>query len=157
MSSDAADVPPANPHFLRLASWGAAASEIDFEPRVPSDTLGHELLTLQIHVMDHRRRPLPRRGRSLEAHYGAFVFSQSRHAVDEARRLALDTSYGSVAETTTVGGHSARRYELGAEVEPDDIDGRPPSVVAWHDGELFYLVASDQLAVADLERVAASV
>ena len=157
MTSEAADVPPANPHFLRVSSWGAAASEVDFEPHVPSETLDHELQTLQIHVMDHRRRQLPRRERSLEAHYGAFVFSQSRHTVDEARRLALDTSYGSAAETTTVGGHPARRYELGVEVEPDDIDGRPPSVVVWHDGELFYLVASDQLAVADLERVAASV
>ncbi len=148
---------PSNPHFLPVASWRDAASAVDFEPRVPADTLGHELQMLQIHVMDHRRRELPRRERSLEAYYEAFVFTQARRGRDEARRLALETSYGQTVEETTVRGHPARRYELGAEVPPDDTDGRPPSVVVWADGEMFYLVASGELPVADLERIAASI
>lgn len=39
---------------------------------------------------------------------------------------------------------------------PDDIDGRSPAVVAWHDGEMFFLIASDQMSTAELIAVACS-
>ncbi len=35
-----------------------------------------------------------------------------------------------------------------------DIDGRSPSVVTWHDGEMFYLIASDKMSSAELGRIA---
>jgi hypothetical protein len=47
-------------------------------------------------------------------------------------------------------------YELGPEPPPDDIDGRSPSVVAWHDGEMFYLLASIEMAADVLVRIATS-
>ena len=52
--------------------------------------------------------------------------------------------------------HEAMAYELGPEPEPDDIDGRMPAVVTWSDGEIFYLVASGELTVDWLLRIAGS-
>jgi hypothetical protein len=75
---------------------------------------------------------------------------------DEARRLALHVSYGRDARAERIAGHDARVYELGPEPAPDDIDGRPPSVVVWHDAEMFYLIASDSLAAERLTRIARS-
>jgi len=51
---------------------------------------------------------------------------------------------------------AARMYELGPEPTKDDIDGRSPAVVTWHDEEMFYLIASTGMAAADLERIAGS-
>jgi hypothetical protein len=56
-----------------------------------------------------------------------------------------------------VAGHEARFYELGPEVDPDDIDGRSPAVVVWHDDARFYFVASYTLRLDVLTRIAHSV
>jgi hypothetical protein len=37
---------------------------------------------------------------------------------------------------------------------PDDIDGRSPAIVAWHDGELVCLIASDTMSSDQLVRIA---
>jgi len=47
-------------------------------------------------------------------------------------------------------------YELGPEPPPDDIDGRNPSIVTWHNGEMFYLIASDKMSSGELVRIASS-
>lgn len=39
---------------------------------------------------------------------------------------------------------------------PHDPDGRSPAVVAWHDGELFFLIASGELPSDALVRIAES-
>jgi hypothetical protein len=49
-----------------------------------------------------------------------------------------------------------RIYELGPEPAPDDIDGRTPAVVTWHDADLFFLVASDTMSSHELVRIAIS-
>jgi len=74
------------------------------------------------------------------------------------RQLDLDAR-GNVArdpQEGAIAGHAARIYELAPEPEPDDIDGRMPSVVTWHDGEMVFLIASGELPVADLIPIAAS-
>jgi hypothetical protein len=55
-----------------------------------------------------------------------------------------------------VDGRPARVYELGPEPPLDDIDGRAPAVVAWADGELFCLIASDAMSSGELVRIAIS-
>ena len=47
-------------------------------------------------------------------------------------------------------------YELGPEPPPDDIDGRSPSVVTWHDVDMFYLIASGEMRSHDLVSIANS-
>lgn len=129
---------------------------LTFQPFEPTFAAGHELRSLRIFTRDHKMRELSVGERSLEAHYGPFVISQSRKGVEEARRLALDVSYGREPREGTIAGHAARIYELGPEPQPDDIDGRPPSVVVWHDGEMFFLIASGEMAVDELVPIAAS-
>jgi hypothetical protein len=146
----------ANPHFEPAANWREAAALVAFTPLELVPPAPYQLQSLQAFVMNHRGRRLPIEERTLEAHYGAFVFSQSRHTPEGARHLALELSYGSIAREALVAGHEARTYELGPEPPPDDIDPRPPAVVTWHDGTMFYLLASDQLPVATLEAIAAS-
>ena len=145
-----------NPHFASADSWDAAREMLTFQPFEPAFTAGHELRSLRIYVRDHKMRELPIGERSLEVHYGQFVISQSRKSAEEARRLALDVSYGRDPREGAIAGHAARIYELAPEPEPDDIDGRMPSVVAWHDGEMVFLIASGELPVADLIPIAAS-
>ena len=127
-----------------------------FQPLEPRHTAGLRLQSIEIHVRDHKLRDLPIADRTLEAHYGAFVLSQSRKGATEARRLALDVPYGPASREARIAGHSARVYELGPDPPPDDIDGRNPSVVAWHDEDMFYLVASSTLPSDDLVRMAVS-
>ena len=107
-------------------------------------------------MRDHKLRELSINDRTLEAHYGGFVLSQARKGTDEARRLALDVRYGSAGQGGQIAGHAARIYELGPEPVPDDIDGRSPAVVTWHDADLFFLVASDTMASRELVRIAIS-
>jgi len=145
-----------NPHFETVATWEEAARLVDFEPRRPGRTAGFELRSLSVFVMDHKKRELAVRDRSLEAHFGGFSVSQAHKGVDEARHWALEKSYGPDARPATVAGREARTYELGPEVPPDDIDGRSPAVVTWHDGEMFYLVASYRLEAAQLLDIAGS-
>lgn len=105
-------------------------------------------------MRDHRLRALAVADRTLEAHYGAFVCSQARKGMKEARRLALTVSYGPDGRHSQIAGFAACVYELGPEPPPDDIDGRTPSVVTWYDGEMFYLIATDRMPSADLVRIA---
>jgi len=146
-----------NDHFEAAVDWAAAARLVDFEPRRPAFTAGCDLVSLAVYVKDHRKRRLRIGARSLEAHYGAFVIEQKRMASgSEAKRRALSSPYGAVAETVRVAGFEGRSYALGPEPDPDDIDGRSPAVIVWSDGAMFYLVASDKLKEAILLRIASS-
>jgi len=149
-------MPETNPHFETASSWEATRDLVAFRPAEPSDTAGLQLQSLPVHVMDHRRRRLPVKARSLEAHYGAFVLSEGRHSSDAARRLALEVSYGRDAQPAQIAGHEGRMYELGPEPEPGGIDGRPPAVVVWHDAGMLYLVASLSLPAIRLLGIARS-
>jgi hypothetical protein len=145
-----------NPHFASAPSWKAAGEMLTFQPRQPAFTAGRELQSLRIYVRDHKMRDLRIGERSLEVHYGSFVVSQSRKGIAEARRLALEVSYGQNLREGAIAGHPARVYELGPEPEPDHLDGRPPAVVTWHDGEMFFLIASGEMPVDELIPIAAS-
>jgi hypothetical protein len=145
-----------NPHFATAATWRDAESLVTFRPAAPRWTAGLDLKSLRIFVMDHKHRDVPVGDRSVEAHYGDFVFSQTRRDVAEAKRMALDVSYGLAPKVADVGGHEARVYDLGPVPQPDDIDPRSPAVVTWHDGEMFYLIASDKLDLETLLRIARS-
>ncbi len=145
-----------NPHFETASSWAAVRAMVAFIPVEPSDTAGFRLQSLRVHVMDHRLRRLAREARTLEAHYGGFVLSEALHAVDEARRLALDVPYGRDGRAQRIADREGRIYELGPEPEPDDIDGRPPAVVVWHDAGMLYLVASGTLPATRLLGIASS-
>lgn len=149
--------PHRNPHFQPVSSWTAAQPLLTFTPCQLADTAGQTLLSLRVHVRDHKRRELRIEDRSLEAHYGRFVFSQVRKSRDEARRLALDVSYGLVSRDVTIGGNAGRRFALGPVPAPDDIDGRSPAVVVWSDGDIFYLVASEAMSDEELAVIAGSV
>jgi hypothetical protein len=145
-----------NDHFETATSWKAARSLVTFVPCEPRDTAGHPLESIRIHVRDHKRRELPPDARTLEAHYGAFVVTESRPGDEEARRRALDHSYGQTPREGRIAGRTARMYERGPEPPPGDIDGRTPAVVTWHDGPMFYLIASGELSVDVLARIAKS-
>ena len=144
-----------NPHFETVHSWQAARMMLVFQPLEPKYTAGHSLQSISIHVRDHKLRELSVTDRTMEAHYGYFVLSQARKGVKEARRLAL-VPYGTAGGDTQIAGCAARVYELGPEPLPDDIDGRNPSVVTWHDGVMFYLIASDKMSSGELVRIASS-
>ena len=146
-----------NPHFEFPACWEEARSLLEFEPVRPTRTQGRKLVSLAVYLRDHRHRDLPSQQRSLEAHYDGFVFSQSRRTAEEAKRMALEVSYGRAPAQAHIAGREARVYQLGAEPGPGDTDPRSPAVVAWHDGEMFYLLASDSLQADILQRIAASV
>jgi hypothetical protein len=143
-------------HFETVPTWKAARTLVTFEPLKPRHLKGFQLQSIRIHVRDHRQRELPVSERTLEAHFGAFVVSQSRRGTQEARRLALDVSYGLAVREGLVAGRAARIYELGPEPPPGDIDGRSPSVVTWHDAEMFYLIASGELPSERLVEIAKS-
>lgn len=127
---------------------------LDFQPLELRDTPGYRLQALRIYVRDHKRRELAVADRELEAYCGSLVFSQSRKGIEEARRQALAVSYGASGREALVEGRQARAYELGPEPAPDDLDGRSPAVVAWSDGEMFYLLASGELSSDELLRIA---
>lgn len=129
---------------------------LTFRPLVPKHTAGLRLQSIRIHVRDRKLRELSVGDRTLEAYYGGFSVSQVRKGAAEARRLALDVPYGSSGRDAQIAGCAARVYELGPEPAPDDIDGRSPSVVTWHEAEMFYLIASDEMASDALVRIAAS-
>jgi hypothetical protein len=147
---------PRNEHFQTIATWAEARTLLTFEPKRPHDTAGRTLRSLHVHIRDHKRRALAPEDRTLEAHYGTFVLSQSQPGAEEARTRALATSYGQTMREGKVVGHEARIYELGPEPPAGDIDGRDPAVVAWHDGPTFFLIASTELSAADLVRIARS-
>jgi hypothetical protein len=145
-----------NPHFETARSWKAARAMLTFQPLEPRHTAGLRLHSIRIHVRDHKMRALSVKDRTLEAHYGSFVLSQARKGTDEARRLASDVRYGNAGQDGQIAGHAARIYELGPEPASDDIDGRSPAVVTWHDADLFFLVASHTMSSDELVRIAIS-
>ena len=61
---------PENPHFASASSWDAAREMLTFQPFEPAFTAGRGLLSLRIHIRDHKMRELPIEERSLEVHYG---------------------------------------------------------------------------------------
>jgi hypothetical protein len=129
---------------------------LKFRPLEPRHTAGLRLQSIEIHVCDHKQRKLSVGDRTLEAHYGSFVLSQAWKGADEARRLALVVSYGRAGRDARIAGRAARVYELGPEPGPDDIDGRSPSVVAWHDVDMFLMIASGELSLDELVKIAIS-
>jgi hypothetical protein len=146
-----------SPHFAAAASWDAARALVTFVPGVPAAPAGLAPPALRVHVRDHKLRTIPVGERSLEAHYRRFVFTQSRRTPAEAQHLALDVSYGRAAQEASILGRRARVYELGPEPVPGDLDDREPAVVAWHDGAVFYLLASREMTADALVAVAMSV
>jgi hypothetical protein len=70
---------------------------LTFQPLAPKHTAGLSLDSLRIHLRDHKLRDVPVGHRTLEAHYGSFVLSQARKGAKEARRLAIEVSYGRAA------------------------------------------------------------
>jgi len=148
---------PENPHFESAPSWHAAAKKLNFKPLVPRKNFRHKLKSLSIYVRDHKMRQLPIGKRSLEANFGFFMFSQAQRAdADEARRQTIELPYGHFEQEVLIAGHVGRVYELGPEPPADDIDGRSPSVVVWHDGSIFYMLASYELPSINLVRIASS-
>ena len=146
-----------NPHFAAAASWDAARALVTFVPRVPIATAGVAPPVLRVYVRDHKLRAVPVGERTLEADYGRFVFSQSRRTPEEAQRLALDVSYGRAPQEASILGRPARVYELDPEPMSDDVDDHLPAVVAWHDGALFYLLASREMTADALMTIATSI
>ena len=144
-------------HFEHPANWKQARKLVDFVPSEPRWTMGFELQSLAVFVRDHKQRELPRSERSLEAHYGGFVFSQSCPGTEQARRLALETGYGLAPQAVRIAGREARCHELGPQPETGDPDPRSPAVVVWCDADMFFLVASETLPVDELIRVAESI
>jgi hypothetical protein len=147
---------PRSRHFASAPDWKAAARLVSFRPRRLDAQDGHQLRSLQVHVRDHRDREVPIGDRTLEAHFGAFVFSQSQHSAAEARRRALEVAYGPAATPGRVGGHEARFYELGPEPPPGDPDGRRPAVVTWYEDRMFFLLASSEVPREALLAIARS-
>jgi hypothetical protein len=147
----------ANEHFASVSDLAAAREMLTFKPLEPTFTAGLAREGLRIFIRDHKKRDLPIGDRTLEAHYGRFVLTQSQKGVEEARRLALDMSYGHEPREAMIAGHPARVYELGPDPGPEDIDGPMPSVVTWHDGEMFFFIASHEMKVEELIPVALSI
>ena len=145
-----------NIHFKTTHSWSAAREMLAFDPLKPEYTAGLRLHCLRIHVCATSCVSFRLAIRTLEAHFGDFVISQANKGEAEARRLALDIRYGSDCTEALIAGRPARVFEVGPEPEPDDIDGRSPSVVTWNDAGMFYLIASDRMFVAELVQIAHS-
>ncbi len=148
---------PENPHFESVPSWQAAAEKLNFKPLVPGKHFKHKLKSLRIFVRDHKMRQLPIGDRSLEAFFGSFMFSQTQRAdADEARRQTVEVSYGQFGQEALIASHVGRGYELGPKPPAEDIDGRSPSVVVWHDGNMSYMLASSERPLIDLIKIAGS-
>jgi hypothetical protein len=147
----------AHAHFQSVDTVAAAGRLVPFEPTAPTRTAGFTLDAIRVFVRDHEHREVPPTRRTVELHYGGFVVSQSGPGPAEARRLALETSYGRSPIEAQLLGRSARIYERGPEPDPDDIDGRMPAVVTWHDGAVHHLVASAELDARELIDIAMSI
>lgn len=148
--------PSPNPYFRAAATWAEARQELEFVPVEPAHTAGFALEALWIHVRDVDRGELSVDERSLEAFYGGFVLSQAHKAGGEARRWALEVSYGPDPRPVTIAGQPGRVYDLGPEPPPDDIDPRMPAVVVWYEGDRFFLLASETLEAESLLGIARS-
>lgn len=145
-----------NPHFRLVATVEEAAELVGFTPRLPAVTEGFDLRSIQVFVKDHEMRDVPIGERVVEVHYDDFVLAQSAPGPEAARRLALEVSYGRTATAVRILGRNGKMYELGPNPGPDDIDGRSPAVVTWHDEDMHLLVASDRLRTQELIAIAHS-
>ena len=145
------------PHFEFPPNLEKARELVDFEPSMPAAASSGEVCSLAVFVRDHRQRELPRRERSLEAHFADFVLAQACPGAAQAKRQALETSYGRSSLELRVAGREARAFPLGPEPAAGDSDPRSPAVVAWCDGERFYLLASDSRDIAELLPIAESI
>lgn len=146
-----------NPHFLSVETLKEAAKNVAFTPLEPSNTAGCALEGMNIFVKDHKMREVPLENRTLEMHYGQFVISQKKcENGDAAKKMALETKYGQSPSEGKINGFDARMYELGPETAEDDMDGRRPAAVAWHNEEMFFLIASTQMNVSKLIKIAKS-
>lgn len=144
-------------HFHTGMSWEESVELINFTPRKPTFTAGCSLLSLAVHVVDHKKRQIPKNRRSHEAHYGRFVIDQKlAGSIEEAKKRALSLPYGASAQTIQVAGFEGRSYALGPVPPPNDPDGRAPAVVVWHEGTHFLLIASTQMDVDQLLEIAVS-
>ena len=140
-----------NPHFLSFDTWREVEDHLGYAPL--GRRLAAEPRAFRVHVRDHRLREVEP---TLEVHFDGFVLSQALRGHQEARRLATEVRYGPMGKEISVGGHRAIRFELGPEPEPDDPDQRAPAVVTWADGEMFILMASDEIEVEWLVELADS-
>jgi hypothetical protein len=145
------------PHWAQPADRDAAERWFGATPARPRETLGRALLGYRVRLRDHRDRLLPVRGRDLEVHFDDFVFTQVSLGPDEARRRALEWSYGPEPLELRIGPHEGRGYERGPEPAADDLDAPLPTVVTWSVGGLHLLLASGTLPVLRLVEVAQSV
>lgn len=143
--------------FVVVDSWDAAAALVTFVPRVPRDLGERSPDRLRVFVRDYRGRELAPDERTLDAHFGDLSFSQSRHSPQEARRRALDVSYGRHGVAAIVAGRDGRAYAAGPPVPADDPDGRSPAVLVWVDGEMLYLLASASASAEELCIIGASI
>lgn len=139
------------------ANLAEARAHLSFEPRVPRSTGGRALEGVRIFVRDHKKRELRIDDRTLELRYAGFGLSQQRKGVAEARKAALETSYGRTPRPADVAGHAGRMFDLGPPVPADDIDGRSPAVVAWADADVLFFLSSDQISADELLVIARSV
>jgi len=144
---------PDNPHFEFPSSLAEAKKLVTFDPLTPKMT---ELTmnSIAVFVRDHKQRDLSLDERSLELHYDGFVFSQTRKGAAEARRMTREVSFGPAPQEALIAGREGRLYPLGP--ESDDIDPRNPATVVWHDGDMFYLIASDSRDAYALLQIAQS-
>jgi hypothetical protein len=137
--------------FLEFPSLREAEEFMGFQPL--ARRFAGMPTAIRAQVRDHR---LHDAAPTLEVFIDGFVLSQAGCGSREATNRAHDEFYGPAGSLASVGGYSATCVELGEEPPPDDRDPRRPSVVAWADGELFYLMASDQFHLTRLLEVARS-
>jgi hypothetical protein len=146
-----------SPAFVVVDSWDAAAALLPFAPRVPRDAGGRALQGLRVLVCDHRRRDLAPARRSVEAHFSSVVLSQSQHALDDAKRRALDVAYGQNGYAVAIAGREGRAYPRDPDALPGDLDGPGPAVVVWADADMLFLLASHDATIDGLCRIGASI
>ncbi|MBT8404140.1 MAG: ankyrin repeat domain-containing protein [Gemmatimonadetes bacterium] len=145
------------PHWAQPTDWEAAGRWFGATPARPRDTLGRTVQAFRVRLRDHRDRLLPAAGRDLEVHFDDFDFTQVSVGHEEARRRALEWSYGPEAMELRIGPHAGRGYERQPDPPEADPDPPLPTVVTWWVGERHFLLASATLAVAQLIEVAHSV
>jgi hypothetical protein len=139
-------------HFEFPTTWSEARDLVVFGPIQLATVTQSELVSLAVHIRDHKRRDLPITDRTLEAYYDDFTFSQRMCATSkEAKRMAVEISYGPAPRKAIVGGGEARVYE--GELDSDDDEALPP-VVVWHADEMFYLLAGRTLDAQALLQLA---
>jgi hypothetical protein len=101
--------PVPNAYFDRVGSWHHAQTKLTFVPIKPRYTVGLSLQSLDIHVRDTAHGELAIKDRSLEAHYGSFVLTQSLKGEEEAQRWATRVGYGPGPREWNVAGRRVAR------------------------------------------------